>query len=562
MTKIYVIDFENNNNKYNIENNITNLWLADICSLDDYSHNTVTNIDDFIQKIKELSPAIFYSHNLKYDGIFIIDYLLNNGFTHSTERKIQEKQFSTLITVEGVFYNIKVNFEDKSKDKKANKIAEFRDSLKKIKGSVEEIAYSFDLPILKGSIDYEMLRPVDYKPTEKEIEYIKHDTEIIARVLNKEYEKGLDRLTTASDAMAIYKQIVGTNFAFIFPELNYENDKYIRKSYRGGIVYLNPKYKEKLIEDKVYCFDVNSMYPFNMTDKPLPYGYPAFFKGKYIEDKTYPLYIQHIFVDCKLKPNRMPTILLDNVHYGKLTYVTDTDGEMLELYLTKPDFELLIDNYEIFDIKYIDGMKFYASKNLFKKYIIPLYENKCKTKGSEKQLNKILLNGLYGKFALNPKHQNKIPYMNTDNIVSFKNGQVSIDKTIYTAVSSFITGYSRKYLIDTIHQNYDNFIYCDTDSIHLLTPELIGAPIDDKELGAFKLEKVYIKSKYIAQKCYMGKKEDGKKDVKIAGCPKNIAKNISFDNFYIGNTFNGKLLPKKVKGGSVLITTAFTIKNR
>lgn len=562
MSKIYTIDFENNNNKYNIDNNITNVWLADICSLEDYSHYTFYNIEDFIEKIINLSPAIFYSHNLKYDGIFIIDYLLNNGYTHTTERKINEKQFSTLITVEGVFYNIKINFKDNSKNKKANNIAEFRDSLKKIKGSVEEIAKSFDLPILKGDIDYNMLRPIGYIPTNKEIEYIKHDTEIVARVLNKEYEKGLDRLTTASDAMALYKKIIGANFALLFPVLNFENDKYIRKSYRGGIVYLNPKYKEKLITDKVYCFDVNSMYPFNMTDKLLPYGYPSFFKGKYKEDKNYPLYIQHIFVDCKLKNNRMPTILLDNVHYGKLTYITDTDGEMIELYLTKPDYELLIENYYIYDIKYIDGMKFYGSKNLFKKYIIPLYENKCKTKGSAKELNKILLNGLYGKFALNPKHQNKIPYLNTENIVSFKNGGITVDKTIYTAVSSFITGYSRKYLIDTIHKNFDNFIYCDTDSIHLVSPNLIGGEINDKKLGAFKLEKVYIKSKYIAQKCYMGVKDDGKKDVKIAGCPKNICKNIDFDDFYIGNTFDGKLLPKKVKGGSILVTTKFTIKNR
>lgn len=562
MKKIYVIDFENDNNIENIINNETHVWLADICDLQSFNHYTFNNIQEFFDKIIELSPAIFYSHNLKYDGIFILDYLLKNGYTHVSEKNIQEKQITTLITVEGVFYNIRVNFKNNSEKKKANKIAEFRDSLKKIQGSVEQIAKSFDLPILKGEIDYSIKHNIDYTPTQEEIKYIQHDTEIIARVLKMEYENGLDKLTTASDTFNKYKKTIFPYYAILFPELSYDTDTYIRKSYRGGVVQVSEKYKGMEINENVYCYDVNSMYPYNMVTKLLPYGEPIFYNGEYVYDEKYPLFIQRFRVSCKLKENCVKSVLLDNMKYGKLSYLEDTGDELLELTLTNVDLQLLKENYNIYEIEYIDGYKFFGSRKLFTKYIKPLYDMKCKTKGAEKQLYKIQLNGLYGKFALNPKHQQKIPYINIDNIVAFKNSEISIDKTIYTAISAFITSYSRQYLLNTIKANLDYFVYCDTDSIHLLRENLDGAKIDDKELGAFKLEKIYVKSKYLGQKCYYGIKENGQTDVKIAGCPKNIANNITFEQFEIGNTFTGKLLPKRVRGGSVLVSTDFTIKNR
>lgn len=558
MKKVYVIDFENENNQNNIDKKYTHVWLADICDIYAYSHTTSYNIVDFMKSIKRFSPAIFYSHNLKYDGIFIIDYLLKNGYKHNPNgQKLQEKEFSTLISEMGVFYSIKINY---GKSKKI--IAEFRDSTKKISGSVEQIAKDYKLPILKGDIDYTKERDENYIPTKEEIAYIHNDTEIIARVLSLQYKENMTKLTSASDTFSKYKLAMLRFFDILYPQLDYDTDCYIRKSYRGGCVQVNEKYKGKVLDNKIYCYDVNSMYPFNMCTKQLPYGYPIFYYDKYEKDEEYPLFIQHIKVDCKIKKDGFKSILMDNMRFGKLTYLEDTDGKMIDLYLTSVDFELFVDNYNIYDIEYIDGYKFRSSSKLFVKYMLPIYEKKCNSSGSEKQLYKILLNGLYGKFATNPKHQQKIPYINEENTVAFINSDVTIDDSIYTAVSSFITAYSRQYLINTIKKNMEYFVYCDTDSIHLTREYLDGGKIDDKELGAFKLEKIYIKSKYLAQKCYYGIKENGEKDIKIAGCPKNVAKTISFDNFEIGATFDGKLVPKKVNGGSILVETTFTIKNR
>ena len=552
--KIFTFDFENNVSDLAISNNITYVWLWDICDINTLEHITGFKIDDFILTLSKLGCCICYSHNLKYDGSFIIDYLLKNNYVHTMERKLLDKQFRTLITSNGVFYSITVKIK--------NKTIEFRDSTKKIQGTVEQIAHSFNLPILKGEIDYRKNRDINYIATPEEVDYIHNDTEIIARVLKMQYDKDMTHLTSAGDTFAKYKEVYKYYFDLLFPILPYELDTYIRKSYRGGLVLVNEKFKNKIITENVNCYDVNSMYPFNMVDKILPYGEPIYFKGCYKENVSYPLFIMHIRVDCKLKNDGVKCIMLDNMRFGKLNYLEDTDGKLIDIYITSVDYDLFIDNYDIYDIEYIDGYMFKGSRNIFKKYILPIYELKGKTKGAERQLYKILLNSLYGKFATNPKRQQKIPYLDKDGIVKYINGSISIDDSIYTAVSSFITSYSRAYLVQNIKKHLNNFIYCDTDSIHLLNDFLETELIDDTELGKFKLEKTYVKSKYLGQKCYYGIKENGEKDVKIAGCPKNVAKNISFEEFEIDNTFGGKLIPKRVNGGAVLVETTFTLKNR
>lgn len=561
----YVIDFENENADENIINEKTHIWLYDFCKIDEkYEHIYGYNIDDFFKTLERLAPCDCYSHNLKYDGIFILDYILKHGYKYielnSKKEKLKPYQFNTLIASTGVFYKISICFP--TQNKKKLKIVNFMDSCKKINGSVESIAKDFKLPILKGEIDYNKKRGVDYIATPEEVSYIKNDTEIIARVLTLEFKMGLDKLTTASDTMALYKDKIGNFFKLLFPILPIEVDDYIRQSYRGGMVLVSDKIKGKIINSPVYVYDVNSMYPYNML-KTLPYGTPVFFKGQYKFDKIYNLYIQKIEVCCKLKPNKVPCILINNVRQGKLSYLTDTENELIELTLTSIDLSLLIDNYEIYEIQYIDGYKFCSSENLFKKFIVPLYDKKCNAIGSERQLYKLLLNGLYGKFATNPRRQKKIPYLKND-IVAFRNSEVEIDKPIYTAVSAFITAHSRKYLVDNINAHFDDFVYCDTDSIHLLNK--VGGNdsmrIDKTRLGYFDLEKIYVKSKYLAQKTYLCVKDNGEIDCKVAGCPKNVKLQFDFNNFNFGTELDGKLVPKKVNGGSVLKSTTFTLKNR
>ena len=558
----FTADFETNNSEEAINNNASFVWLWDICDKkqDRYIHYSGHSIDTFINFLANFMPSSrIWFHNLKFDGNFIISYLLQNSFTWLPyEKKMTNGTFKTLISFKKIFYSIKVKIN--------NKIFECVDSSKKITGTVEEIAKSWGLPILKGEIDYTKDRQLGYIPTLEEYAYIHNDTEIIYRVMEYEYQDGLTQMTTASDCLALFKETIGGDkmYRSLFPELTIEEDNYIRRAYRGGFCWVNPKFKGKVLSN-IHVFDENSMYPDKMYNKPLPYDKPIFYQGKYKESVVYNLYIQHIKVACNLKDDGIPCILLHSQIFQS-EYLVSTKNEMIDLYLTSIDLKLLFDNYEVQDIEYIDGVAFKSNNKLFRKYIEPIYISKCNTKGSEKMLAKLKLNGLYGKFASNPINYIIEPKLNEKGIVTYIVSGSEYSEPEYTALSCFVTAYAREDIIYILKANLPYAVYCDTDSAHLLEgfdPSTIRQ--DSKKLGYYKLERVLFKAKYLAQKTYYGFEQMENKVVeykKICGASKEVKSNITFKRFNFGEEFEGKLVPKIVRGGVVLVNTTFTLKER
>lgn len=572
--RVFAGDFETRCSGADFIAKKTSVWLSDICELGTLKHVTDTSMEEFFNTVEQLGKSIIYFHNLSgFDGHFILSHLFKNGWILNKNKKLKSHTFKTLIDDRGQLYTITVCFDDGGKRHKNQKIAEFRDSMRKIHGKVEEIAHSYNLPIQKLHINYTKYRPLNYKPTKKEITYIQADTEIIARALDMQYALGMTHITSAGDSFNLYKEFCGNRFRSLYPVLPIEVDRFIRASYRGGVCQVKEEYQYKTIKGKINVYDVNSMYPYQMCTQLLPYGTPQYYNGKYKPDKVFPLYIQRIIVQCALKPNKQPTIIIQDQYISVVTrYLIDnTLSEPIELTLTSIDLELLFNHYDIYAIEYLDGYKFMGTYNLFHEFVLPLYKKKSTTKGAERQLNKILINSLYGKFGMNPEKVNRDPYLDpSTNIVEFDTIGEAVDTDpIYTAVASFITSYARKQLFSIIDANYSAFLYTDTDSIHLLNSSLPPELVSDTELGKWKLEKTYIKAKYLGQKAYYGwipiiknNRRSHKNDIKLAGCPDNVKEKIYFNSFEIGAEFNNKLTPMKVDGGVILVGTKFTIKKR
>ena len=102
----------------------------------------------------------------------------------------------------------------------------------------------------------------------------------------------------------------------------------------------------------------------------------------------------------------------------------------------------------------------------------------------------------------------------------------------------------------------------DTDSIKCLLPieELKQfCDIDDVRLGAWKNEGIATRGKFVRQKCYL-EEIDGEIEITCAGMPKSCYKNVTWEDFKVGFTCEGKLTFKHVKGGVMLVNTDFTIK--
>ena len=574
----YTADFETTTDP-----NDCRVWAWAVCKIDeDYFFNYGTTIDDFIELCASpIENNTYYFHNLRFDSSFILNYLLRNGYTYIKSRKERaEKTFTTLITDMGQIYQIEVYFKVYSR--RVNKVT-FRDSLKIINSSVEKIAKDFDLPISKLTLDYDKKRKKGHQLTQHEVDYIKNDVEIMARALKVMFDQGLNKMTIGADALAYYK-LTQPNFKWLFPILPFEIDADIRRSYRGGFTYLNPKYKEKQTGQGI-ILDVNSLYPAQLAYKPMPYGDPMFFEGQYQKDEFYPLYVQTINCSFKVKPNKIPTIQIrHDTFYTPNEYVEDTHGDPVTLTLTNIDLQLFLDHYDLTsEIKYYGGWKFKARDDMFIDYVEHWTAEKIKAKKEGNKslytISKLLLNNLYGKMGLNPKSRLKYPVLE-DGVLRFICHPIEERKPIYIPVASFVTSYGRDCTIRTSQKirefteelyGEDGYVYSDTDSIHcLVKPEDVPKlakfiDIDPYRLGAWDLEGVFTKGKYLHQKCYIEEIDNNIK-VTVAGLPKNLGSLINFDNFRTGFTTAGlaedmkKLLPQQVRGGVVLMKTEYTIK--
>lgn len=527
----------------------TYIWAWAVCEIGNpenfYYGNT---IESFFKFVEEQKNAKFYFHNLKFDGSFILDYLLTHNFKFvDDKKKYENKTFSTIISDSGMFYNIEVIFKKYSKRYVK---ASFYDSLKIIPFSVSDIAKSFNLPISKLEIDYMKERPKGHELTKDEIEYIKNDVTIVALALEILFEKGLTKMTSASNALYDYKNIIGKRkFNHFFPELDFEVDSDIRQSYKGGFTYLNPIYKEKDVENGI-TLDVNSLYPSVMYEKELPFGEPIFFKGKYQEDEVYPLYIQRITCSFEIKKNKIPTIQIkhDRFHFLTNEYLVSSNHQIVSLTLTNVDLKLFLEHYNVFEINYESGWKFKAIKGLFKEYIEKWIaeKNEGTISGNKGQRTraKLMLNSLYGKFAKSMTMASKEPFI-FDGIVCYDLLEAKQVKGLYIPVASFITAYAREKTIRTSQaitdyslEKYgiDKYIYSDTDSISTtLTINEVKqfCEIDDVELGKWAWENSFEKAKFIRQKCYL-KQINGKMEITCAGMPKSCYKYVTWEKFKTG----------------------------
>lgn len=360
-----------------------------------YYGNSLEGFMDFCANEKENYTMYFF--NLKFDGAFILAYLLANGYTRVDSPKEKEtKTFTTLITDRGAFYAIEIYFEVKVH--RLNKV-KIIDAMKIFPNfSVERLAESFGLPLSKLELNYREYREEGHELTQHEIDYIRNDVTIVAYALNAMFDKGLTHMTIASNAMQDFRKRC-KRFKQYFPQLDGTTDKYIRMSYRGGFTYLNPKYTEKTL-GKGITLDVNSLYPSVMKQMPMPIGEPIFFEGKYEEDALYDLYVQMITCQFKIKKNKIPCIQIKNsLSFIPNEYLTSSNGKIVTLVLTRQDLELFLEQYDVREIHYEYGWKFKSTEHVFDNYIDYWTEEKI-TAGKEgnkgkRQIAKLMLNSLY-----------------------------------------------------------------------------------------------------------------------------------------------------------------------
>lgn len=531
------------------------VWAWGLADIEHPEYENVeigTDIDSFMSRISTINSNCYF-HNLRFDGAFLLDWLLKNDYTHTTERYREPGEFSSLISDMGKFYSITVCW-------KSGFTTEFRDSLKKLPMGVRRIAQSFKLEMSKGEIDYEASREIGHVLTEEETDYLKRDVSIVAQAMKQVVESGMKKLTVASDAMNEYKAITTSKwFDRTFPILDYDVDREIRRAYRGGFTYADDRFKGRVVGGGL-VLDVNSLYPSVMKYKEIPYGRPLFRKGLVEPDETYPLIIFSVTFTAKLKPNHIPCIQIKGTNMFIGTEYLREINEPTTLMVTNVDWELYNDHYNIEVLAYGGGWRFRSRAGMFDSYIDKWSEIKAKEVGGKREIAKLHLNSLYGKFASNPNVTSKIPIIE-DNKVRLIRGQAETRDPVYTAAGVFITAWARDITIRSAQANYRTFAYADTDSLHLLQDTIPNSiNVHPTELGAWKHEYNFANAYYIRPKAYLERKHDGTYVNRIAGLPITISEKMTFDDLVEGRVIEGKLQPKTVPGGVVLTEVGYKLK--
>ena len=323
-----------------------------------------------------------------------------------------------------------------------------------------------------------------------------------------------------------------------------------------------------------------------------------------------------------LKPNKLPFIQIKSSMHYKGTESLETsdvynretntyhdtyiglDGKIhstaVEMTLTCTDFKLIKEHYDLCEFEILDGCYFKTAIGIFDQYINKYRKMKQESKGALRELAKLFLNNLYGKMASSPDSSFKVAYVKEDKSLSFYTVEAHDKQAGYIPIGSAITSYARNFTIRAAQKNYHGknargFIYADTDSIHcdLRPDEIVGIKVDDKAFCCWKLESCWDVGYFVRQKTYMehivmenlNTIDEPFYNVKCAGMPqkckdlfllsmgekvplkeltyeemKFAVEDRSIEDFNIGLKIPGKLLPKRIRGGVLLVDTTYEMR--
>ena len=571
---------------------VTDWHIKEITRGTVYNGNDMASFVDTLYSLRN-RKAVIYIHDLEFVGLSIFDYLLHHNYNWvDSKYDFEPLTFTSLVNQDNI-YNIDICFDCKynKHNEKTNKKVTIINS---------------------GAL---------YPPTLTDVaKYTKinDDIENLSIIINMLAHYGLlssskhYNITIAQASLNHFKQFIGSRtYSYYFPTISPEVYNDLREAYFGGYTYINDRYVNSETGHG-YVLDNNGLYADVMRNCLLPYGTPVKFEGNYYDKQNrkyhskYPLYIQHIKGDYRIKPNALPCIpqkeSIDEPN--KVTYIHNTSNRTL--FLSNVDIKWLYRNYynngiDFFDdddygMQYCGGYMFKASDRILKPWIDYWCEERVQAEIDgdvcRRKLCKIVINALSGKFASGNAYKHYKPIIDgaTDTLAIVENevevrdirhgGRVVVDEntgevvtenqtstTQYLPISIYITAYGRDKTLSLAQQLHINsikqfgvsrYIYSDTDSVHF---ELDHIPtyidINEHEIGKWKVEYEYDKAKYVGLKTYMLHSDKGCK-LACSGLPRDSFGNVMYDTFGTGQSYEveGKAI---VRGGASKVRYNFTL---
>ena len=345
--------------------------------------------------LKDVDEAVIDLFKTYLDYMVLNSKYFENGFAHNLgsfdgyflykniSRLVAPENVDTIIDAHNKFIMIKVVYKEKA--------FTWRDSYRIFPVSLEDLAKNFNVQgkISKYDERYNSLTLFDNENLFNGfIEYSLQDSVALLNALNEaqfiyihKYQVDIATIVrTSSLSLKIFRKMFQNE---IIPVLTPTVDKNIRKSYFGGATDYYKRYGEK-----VYYYDVNSLYPFAML-KDMPVTLlKEFIKPTFKLEEMFGFC--EVVVTC---PKDIKKPVLPHKYNGETIFPT---GEWTGVYFTEELKAVSNLGYSFKILKYWQ----FSKSPLFNNYVNNFYEQKKNAKTpSERLIAKMHLNQLYGIFG-------------------------------------------------------------------------------------------------------------------------------------------------------------------
>jgi hypothetical protein len=435
---------------------------------------------------KDTRECLLFAHNLSYDGMFILDHILN-----------ERPDLKAVPTLNGSRL-IAISVSDGNKHH-----WKFRDSFSILPSSLKKLTDSFN-------VEHKKLDEHDEKGMISNADYNRNDCIGLYEVLLRFFAMldGKVGMTISQTSLLNFRE----RFQKSAIRSVYVYEDCIREAYYGGRTEIFSYNLDP--EKEFYLYDINSLYPYCLAHYDFPFGkfkpvHPdidafGFSHGVIDDDLYFPLIPERI--DQKMLFRRgIKTGWYSNQEFRR----AEALGCRVEV-----DATLATEEYG----------------KIFEEFVLYWYDKRAEAKASGNDalqlVCKLIMNSLYGKFAQERMRSKTLihPERVHDGMEAVKFGRHIIYKVkdkskashIIPSISAMTTAYARI----VMHRNFmkagkDHLFYTDTDSCILDSKAFEHS----KELGEMKLEETIHGLNIVLPKVYFYLDDEDKTHIKLKGVP-------------------------------------------
>jgi DNA polymerase III epsilon subunit-like protein len=290
--------------------------------------------------------------------------------------------------------------------------------------------------------------------------------------------------------------IFGKHYAkYDFPQYPNEIEQKFKLSYRGGRTEV---IKRGSNLEKVYYYDINSLYPYVMYSYRYPYNYNNG-SGRFVKKNDIDLDYEGIAKVLVRVEHEIPPLGVKRILEDKYERLVFPEGKLLS-WFTYPELRYVEENNIGKIEKVYEAFEFRVWCYPFREFVKDLYGYRLQHKEDKfaYKFYKMIMNSLYGKFG--EYKSGELVLLTNEGVMKINNEDMNKFRKYHNVVwASYITAYGRLELHKRFKEaGFGSIYYCDTDSLITTSQLQTGEGLGELKLEGYadSYRATFIRSKF------------------------------------------------------------------